>query len=246
LSHNPQGEQGLCAGQRCSRPGPLAGLPEPQPHQQVVQRGPGGGPLGQAAGPGGLLQVAAQVSERLEIRDVAAILRRFPRLGVDDHDLARLGRALRRAVQLPLVALRAGVALLRVTGREALEGGLGPGDDRRRDPRAGRLRRLRGRTGILEREIEVPVLTLNAILSEAAEPIDFVSIDVEGSELAVLQGFDLQRFAPRVLIIEDNSSGTDRRVSDYLAEHGYVERFRVEQNAFYTRREDDARFGWST
>jgi FkbM family methyltransferase len=109
-------------------------------------------------------------------------------------------------------------------------------------PDLARIAREGGRT----REIEVPVLTLDAILDGVTEPIDFVSIDVEGGELAVLEGFDMQRFAPRVLVIEDNSAGADRRVPDYLAAHGYVERFRVEQNAFYIRREDAGVFGWST
>jgi FkbM family methyltransferase len=108
-------------------------------------------------------------------------------------------------------------------------------------PDLARIAREGGRT----HEIEVPVMTLDSILEGIAEPIDFVSIDVESSELDVLEGFDLQRFAPRVLVIEDNSSGADRRVNDYLAARGYVERFRVEQNAFYTRRDDVAAFGWN-
>ena len=94
-------------------------------------------------------------------------------------------------------------------------------------------------------EIEVPVRTLDDILGDLGEPIDFVSLDVEGGELAALEGFDLQRFAPRVLVIEDNSGGTDRRVAEHLAARGYVERARVEQNAFYTRHDDERPFGWS-
>jgi FkbM family methyltransferase len=101
-----------------------------------------------------------------------------------------------------------------------------------------RIAREGGRT----REVEVPLLTLDAILADVHEPIDFVSIDVEGGELEVLGGFDLERFAPRVLIIEDNSNGADRRVSEHLARHGYIERIRVEQNVFYTPRE----VGWRT
>ena len=64
------------------------------------------------------------------------------------------------------------------------------------------------------------------------------------SEIAVLEGFDLQRFGPRVVVIEDNSGGADRRVADHLAARGYVEKLRVEQNAFYTRRDEPREFGW--
>jgi len=103
-----------------------------------------------------------------------------------------------------------------------------------------RIAREGGRT----RQVEVPVMTLDEILKDVREPIDFISLDVEGSELAALQGLDLQRFAPRVLVIEDNSGGADRGVAEHLAQRGYIERFRVEQNAFYTRHDDQREFGW--
>lgn len=52
--------------------------------------------------------------------------------------------------------------------------------------------------------IDVPVRTLDEILIEADAPtIDFMSIDVEGHELDVLDGFDLARWRPRLILIED-------------------------------------------
>jgi FkbM family methyltransferase len=52
--------------------------------------------------------------------------------------------------------------------------------------------------------LEVPVRTLDQILTDAAIPhIDFISIDVEGHELEVLDGFDLGRWRPRLILIED-------------------------------------------
>jgi len=107
-------------------------------------------------------------------------------------------------------------------------------------PDRARIAREGGRT----REAEVPLRTLNGILDDVREPIDFVSIDVEGTELSVLRGFDLTRFAPRMLVIEDNSGGVDRGVNDYLAQCGYAERFRIEQNAFFMRRDDAREIGW--
>jgi FkbM family methyltransferase len=47
----------------------------------------------------------------------------------------------------------------------------------------------------------VPASTLNNVLSTYASDrlkIDFISIDVEGTELEVLQGLDLSRFRPRI------------------------------------------------
>ena len=52
--------------------------------------------------------------------------------------------------------------------------------------------------------VEVPVRTLDEILVEAGAPqLDFVSIDVEGHELDVLDGFDLARWRPGLIVIED-------------------------------------------
>ncbi len=43
--------------------------------------------------------------------------------------------------------------------------------------------------------------------AEAPVPVDFVSIAVEGHELAVLQGFDTEHWQPRLIAIDDRGSG---------------------------------------
>jgi FkbM family methyltransferase len=51
--------------------------------------------------------------------------------------------------------------------------------------------------------VSVPVLTLNEILSECApDAIHFLKIDVEGAEAEVLEGLDLRRFRPWIMVIE--------------------------------------------
>jgi FkbM family methyltransferase len=69
--------------------------------------------------------------------------------------------------------------------------------------------------------ITVPVRTLDEILAEAraTPPLDFVSIDVEGHELEVLAGFDLARWRPRLILIEDLAMTT--RVHRTLSARGY-------------------------
>lgn len=52
--------------------------------------------------------------------------------------------------------------------------------------------------------IQVPIRTLDEILVEAgAQQVDFFSIDVEGHEVEVLDGCDLGRWNPRLILIED-------------------------------------------
>lgn len=57
-----------------------------------------------------------------------------------------------------------------------------------------------GRTGY---EASVPGRTLSSILDEAAIGApDLMSLDIEGHELSALRGLDLDRHAPRLLVVE--------------------------------------------
>jgi len=94
-------------------------------------------------------------------------------------------------------------------------------------------------------KIMVPASTLNDILEQHVPKdaeIDFMSIDVEGTEDEVLHGLDLSRFRPRVLVVEANSE-TARNVLDrHIVEvNGYAEAGRLVENIFYVRDPRDAR-----
>lgn len=68
--------------------------------------------------------------------------------------------------------------------------------------------------------IAVPTRTLDQILNEAdVASIDFISIDVEGHELDVFDGFDLQRWSPRLILVEDLL--LHLRLHRYLTRQGY-------------------------
>jgi len=72
-----------------------------------------------------------------------------------------------------------------------------------------------------EGTVEVPVMTLDQVLEDAGapRPLDFVSIDVEGHAIEVLEGFTLARWQPRLLFIEDTVQ--DLSLHRYLTRHGY-------------------------
>jgi FkbM family methyltransferase len=53
--------------------------------------------------------------------------------------------------------------------------------------------------------IKVTLTTLDDVMAAAGNPkIDFITIDVEGTELDVLRGFNLERHRPPVLLVEDH------------------------------------------
>jgi FkbM family methyltransferase len=66
----------------------------------------------------------------------------------------------------------------------------------------------------------VKVMTLDAVLAEAGNPkVDFVSIDVEGTQLDVLHGFSLEQHRPALLLVEDHLHHL--KVHSYLRQRGY-------------------------
>jgi FkbM family methyltransferase len=67
-------------------------------------------------------------------------------------------------------------------------------------------KKLESLTGdIAVEQIQVPAKTVTEILGEnRIDRIDFVTIDVEGHEQAVLEGFDMDRWRPAVIIVERN------------------------------------------
>jgi len=94
-----------------------------------------------------------------------------------------------------------------------------------------------------EATIEVPTRTLDDILAEAGapSPLDFVSIDVETHELDVLRGFDLARWRPRLLLIEDHV--TSLATHRYLTRAGYRLIRRTGLNGWYVPQGDAPRIG---
>jgi FkbM family methyltransferase len=84
---------------------------------------------------------------------------------------------------------------------------------------------------------EVPAMTLDEILTDAGapSPIDFVSIDVENHELEVLDGFDLERWRPRLILIEDHA--IDLALHRRLTGRGYKWVRRTGLNGWYVPRD---------
>jgi FkbM family methyltransferase len=87
-------------------------------------------------------------------------------------------------------------------------------------------------------KVKVPARTLNAILNNYLPSdvvIDFISIDVEGTELAVLKGLNLDRFSPRVVIIEGNTEDAKDEIIKYMDKFEYKLARELSINLFFVR-----------
>jgi FkbM family methyltransferase len=89
------------------------------------------------------------------------------------------------------------------------------------------------------RTITVPIRTLDSLLDEAGFPrIDFMTIDVEGHELDVLRGLELERHRPRVVIVEENVLRGTSDIVRHMAQHGYVNFRRTGVNEWFAHESD--------
>jgi FkbM family methyltransferase len=92
------------------------------------------------------------------------------------------------------------------------------------------------------KKVKVPSRTLNAILEKYLPSnalVDFISIDVEGTEIDVLNGFSLHKFYPRVVIIEGNTEDAKDEITKYMEKFEYKLARELSINLFFAREVKD-------
>jgi FkbM family methyltransferase len=79
----------------------------------------------------------------------------------------------------------------------------------------------------------VEVTTLDNCINDfyKSDKIDFISIDTEGTELDVLKGFSIEKWNPKLMIIENNFD--EPFIEDYLKLFNYKKENRLGVNDFY-------------
>jgi len=93
------------------------------------------------------------------------------------------------------------------------------------------------------RAVEVPAATVGELLElhhHEETPIDLVSLDVEGTELSVLEGFDFDRYSFRVIVVEANTDAVRAEIRDFLAhEKGFLYAGSLVENLFFVKERGD-------
>jgi FkbM family methyltransferase len=106
-----------------------------------------------------------------------------------------------------------------------------------------RAEALARETGQEMQEIKVPVRRLGSIFAEYAKDrdVDVISIDAEGAEAAILRGAQLDKFRPKLIIIEAMEAFVQIDVSEeaskILEQNGYVLGYEDGLNKFFVAKE---------
>ena len=95
--------------------------------------------------------------------------------------------------------------------------------------------------------INVATITLNDLLRSRQAPrqIDYISIDTEGSELAILEAFDFHAYDVSVFTIEHNFTPAREKIKRLMEANGYVRVLEIfsRWDDWYVRAELAARLG---
>lgn len=95
------------------------------------------------------------------------------------------------------------------------------------------------RANVPRKKVSVPYTCFNELLRNHSGPIDFAVLDVEGGEVPLLEGFDLHRFKPRVLVIEENTWDVPvSPIQAYLRMQPYVEIGGLACNRIFVRADE--------
>ncbi|HZO47502.1 MAG TPA: FkbM family methyltransferase [Xanthobacteraceae bacterium] len=92
-------------------------------------------------------------------------------------------------------------------------------------------------------EIKVPVRSLGSIFAEYVKDrdVDVISIDAEGAEAAILRGAQLDKFRPKLIIIEAMEANVQidasEEASKILEQNGYVLAYEDGLNKFFVAKE---------
>lgn len=82
--------------------------------------------------------------------------------------------------------------------------------------------------------IGVNVITLDTLMeSLKIDSIDILSIDVCGWELEVMEGFDTNRYEPKIIILDNLNH--NKKYEEYMHQQGYIRKIKLGSNYIYEK-----------
>mgnify|MGYP001311808076 CR=1 FL=1 len=88
---------------------------------------------------------------------------------------------------------------------------------------------------------KVETISLNDVISKYFDgtKIDYMSVDTEGSELLILQQFDFESYAPKVVTVEHNFTDAENQLDELFFKHNYQRFFKgfTQFDAWYVLKE---------
>lgn len=58
-----------------------------------------------------------------------------------------------------------------------------------------------------------------------SSPIDYMSVDTEGSELLILENFDFKKFSPKIVTVEHNFTEAQKKLDELFVTNNYIRMF---------------------
>jgi FkbM family methyltransferase len=89
-------------------------------------------------------------------------------------------------------------------------------------------------------EQRVSMKTLTKIFDDAdSREIDFISLDIEGYEVKALEGLDLEKYKPRLFVIEYKNNEHQKQLEEILFNHKYFLLIKIGCNLIYSNNKSD-------
>lgn len=90
-------------------------------------------------------------------------------------------------------------------------------------------------------EVKVPMVTLASVFKQhRIDKVDFISLDIEGSELNALRGIRWKNVRPRIIISEALTPTHEANLREFMLERKYVYAKKLGNNFFFCSNAQDA------
>jgi FkbM family methyltransferase len=99
---------------------------------------------------------------------------------------------------------------------------------------------------VSKESIDVTCRTLDSILeeNEVGPGFDFISIDIEGHEMEMFKGFDLPKWKPKLVLLEDHVINHQKH--NYMVSNGYQVIQRTGLNSWYVPQSEGYKLSWAS